>query len=234
LLYASVFSQKRVEFSSADSLLITADLYETENDTKNFIILLHQAEYSRGEYKEIATRLIKLGFNCLAIDMRSGGEVNYVRNETAIRAKDASMNTSFLECQKDIDAALAYTKTTFADPEITLFGSSFSAALALLTAVKDTSVKAVIAFSPGEFFEPEISVAKSLPALHIPCYIASPKSEYPYIEKLTAKMPKDNVVIYTPERGDGLHGAKTLWWESSTRNEFWLSLLFFLNDIKDE
>lgn len=229
-----VLAQKKVEFKSEDNILITADLYETENEVSDYIILLHQAGYSRGEYKEIGAKLIKLGFNCLAIDLRIGGEVNYVANETASRMKNGTKQYTMLDTRKDLNAAINYIYSYEKSPRIIVFGSSFSASIALMATSEDPRINAVIAYSPGEFFEPDISVAKAIAGLTKPAYIACPRSEYVYVEKLISNAPKENMTVFSPERGDGLHGAKTLWWESATRNEFWLSLLFFLNDFKKQ
>jgi len=59
-----------ITFKSVDDLLITADRYtpHTSNSTP-LIVLFHQAGSSRGEYSEIAPRLNKLGFNCIAVDL---------------------------------------------------------------------------------------------------------------------------------------------------------------------
>ena len=72
----------KVTFNSKDGLPITADFYQNPN-AKSIIILCHQAGFSRGEYKEIAPRLVDSGYACLAIDLRSGNQVNEVINETA-------------------------------------------------------------------------------------------------------------------------------------------------------
>ena len=83
------FAQETIEYSAKDGLEITADLYEApESDT--FILLFHQAGWSRGEYKETAPKLNTLGYSCLAVDQRSGDEVNAVKNKTHIRAKKAA------------------------------------------------------------------------------------------------------------------------------------------------
>ena len=66
-----------IRFPSEDGLMVTADLYIEKNEKDApFIILYHQAGWSRGEYAQIAPRLNALGFNCLAVDLRSGGKVN--------------------------------------------------------------------------------------------------------------------------------------------------------------
>jgi len=230
----SLSAQKKVTFWTKDSVLITADLYETENNTADYIILMHQEGYSRGEFKEIGSKLIKLGYNCLAIDLRIGEEVNYVVNETVSRLKSTGKQYSMLDTRLDLNASIEYIYTLEKLPKITIFGSSFSASIALISATEDDRVNAVIAFSPGEFFEPDISVNNAIRNLSKPSFIACPKSEYVYVEKLLSKVSTDNLTFFSPERGEGLHGAKTLWWESATRNEFWLSLLFFLNDLKKQ
>src|SRR3972149_6331103 len=77
---------KTITFPSTDALLITADLYFV-SDTLPYMILCHQAGYSRGEYMETADKFCNLGYNCLAIDQRSGKEVNGVKNKTATLAE---------------------------------------------------------------------------------------------------------------------------------------------------
>ena len=88
-------AQEKVSFFSEDSLNITADLYL--NDYLNpFILLFHQAESSRGEFKNIAPKLMKLGYNCLAVDLRSGEKSNYIKNETAYRASELNIPNRFM------------------------------------------------------------------------------------------------------------------------------------------
>ena len=230
--FVSAKAQQYVTFQSSDNLTITADFYETETVSKKWMIMCHQAEYSRGEYKEIARRMIKLNYNCLAIDMRSGGEVNYVPNETAVEAKRLGLPQTFLSCEVDILSAIEYVKSREKDAEIVLFGSSFSASLCLKIAQERPDIKAVIAFSPGEFFSPQISMKKTITGMSIPIYVGCAQSEYQYEKTMFEGVKPQKVVIFRPEKADGMHGAKTLWWESTTRNEYWLSLLFFLNSLQ--
>ncbi len=232
LIAISSYAQKFVEFTSADSLIISADLYETEKDSKLWVIMCHQEEFSRGEYKEIARRMIKLNYNCLAIDMRAGNEVNYVLNETANEAKSKGISQKLLNCEIDILSAIEYVKSMEKDAEIVLFGSSFSASLCLKIAKERPDIKAVIAFSPGEYFLPEVSIKNTISGLSIPVYSGCTKSEYSYVKDLFSNVKSNKLIIFKPEKADGLHGAKTLWWESATRNEYWLTLLFFLNGLQ--
>lgn len=225
-------SQELIQFKSADNLSITADFYETEkNDSSKWMLMFHQAEYSRGEYKEAASRMIKVGYNCIAVDMRMGGEVNYVKNETAALAKDLGYPQTMLDCEKDIVAAVEWVKAINPRASVVLFGSSFAGSLCLKVATERNDIAGVIAFSPGEFFEPAISIKNTVQGLKKPAYMACTKSEYEYVKEMTSLMTAKKPVLFKPERGEGLHGSKTLWWESPTRNEYWLSLLFFLNSI---
>lgn len=225
------FSQKLVTFKASDHLTVTADYYETEIESSKFMILAHQADYSRGEHKESSQRLIKLGFNCLAVDLRIGGEVNYVQNETAKEAKNANVGRSYLDAEKDIIAAIEYAKSLSDSAEIFLFGSSFSASICLKIAKERSDVKAVIAFSPGEFFENQLNVKETIRGLNTPTFVACPQSEFTFVSDIVSGVSPNKLTIFKPERGDGLHGSKSLWWESSTRNEYWLALLFFLKDF---
>ena len=94
-----------LSFLTADGLEISADLYRVSEDRATlFIVLFHQAGWSRGEYREIAPRLNALGFHCMAVDQRSGGGVNDVANETARRAAAEGLGTSYLDALPDLAA----------------------------------------------------------------------------------------------------------------------------------
>lgn len=231
-LTTHAYTQRLVTFPASDGLLVSADLYETEEESHRYLLLFHQAEYSRGEFQQIATRLIKLGFNCLAVDLRYGNEINFINNETAMRARQGAFDVNMLAAKKDMMAAINYVKTLQDSVSVFLLGSSFSASLSLIIANEIPDITAVMAFSPGEFFDVELSVEQSLKGLSVPMFVGCPRSEYYYVMQLLSGVKSKNKVVFRPEGSDGLHGAKTLWWESATRDEFWLSLLFFLKDFK--
>ena len=84
---SNVIRVKTITFSSADSLEITADEYIV-SPYKPYILLFHEQGSSRGEYHTIARRLCKLDYNCLALDLRNGGNNSRVSNETAKRCRE--------------------------------------------------------------------------------------------------------------------------------------------------
>lgn len=222
--------QRTVSFNATDGLTINADYYETFAESNKYMLMFHQAEYSRGEFQQIAERMIKLDFNCLAVDLRTGKEVNYINNETAELARQNKINVTLLSCEKDILATINYVITNDPSAQIFLMGSSFSASLCLKVAKDRNDIKAVIAYSPGEFFN-TLSIAQYIKGLETPTYIGCTQTEYPYVSELASGISAQNFVLYKPEGGNGVHGVETLWWDSDTREECWLSLLFFLKDF---
>ena len=145
-------AQEKLSFTAADGLEVTADKYFTNAETAPLIVLFHQAGWSRGEYKEIAPKLNKMGFNCLAIDQRSGGEINGVVNETYKRAVENKLGTAYVDAEVDMVAAIDFAKKNFDKAaKLVVWGSSYSAGLVLKLAGERNDIDAVLAFSPGEY-----------------------------------------------------------------------------------
>lgn len=220
-----------IEFPSEDGLIITADLYQI--DTKSpWIILHHQAGFSRGEYLEIAPRLNELGYNCLAADQRSGDEVNGVRNETHKRAVEKGLKTEYKNAITDLEATLKYAKSTLKAKEIIIWGSSYSAALTFYMASQyPDDIKAIVAFSPGEYFEIKDQKISSFAAqVKCPVFISSAKNEKKYWEAIFKMLPGEKTA-YLPE-SDGFHGSRALWKEKEGHEEVWKELIKYLNGLK--
>lgn len=228
-LSISLFAQEKISFKSADNLDITADLY-VSNDTNQYILFFHQANYSRGEYKDIAKKISKLGYNCLAVDLRSGYEANYITNETAKLAASKGLSQNYIDSKQDIESAIDYivSKT---NKQVILFGSSYSASLSLLIAKDNPKVKAVVGFSPGEFFQPSVDLKQALYGFNKPVFIASSQREYPYVYELDSSIISKRKTFFKPQNGPGEHGAKALWKTSDTNREYWLALMIFLQQI---
>ena len=220
--------QEKVTFFSDDSLEITANFYQAD-PFQPYVVFFHQARSSKGEYNEIAPKFLKMGYNCLVVDLRSGGEMNYVQNETALRAKQNNIPQSMLDARKDVAAAVAYAFKASARPVI-LFGSSYSATLALEEAKSDPKVRAVVAFSPGEYF-PGHSVKETLAGLKKPYFVTGSLNEVPYIEELLSETNSASGTIFSPQEGQGRHGASTLWKEEPASSEYWLALILFFRSL---
>ncbi|MDR3095016.1 MAG: dienelactone hydrolase family protein [Bacteroidales bacterium] len=231
---SQLYAQKKVTFTAADGLTITADLYRVDKYAP-FIILLHRENSSRGEYQDIAFKLQKLGFSCLAVDLRYGKECNYVRNETSKQylEQNGGIPATMLDCEKDIAAAIGYVTNIAINKRLILMGSNFSASLAMKAANHNQQVTAAIAFSPGEYFGANVPVKKWLTDFDQLLFVATTQHEYPFVTDLIQTIPTNLLTRFQPTGGNGMQGAPALWNEEPTSNEYWMSLMLFLNKVKE-
>ena len=236
LLFFTLFLQagvkKSIVFPSLDGVNITADLYIQNTDKKTpFIVLFHQAGWSRGEYDEIALKLNDLGFNCMAVDLRSGGRVNGVINLTLKDAKKKGKNTTYLGAMKDIKAALMYARKHFAKGKLIAWGSSYSAALVIKIVGDDKRLAdEVISFSPGEYFtklgKAPDWIKESAKKLRVPIFITSAKKEEPYWKPIYDAVSSDKE-FYLPLT-KGHHGSRSLWSRYPDSKGYWQAVKGFL------
>lgn len=226
---------EKVHFSSRDGIRITADYYRIHADTVPLIILFHQAGWSRGEYIEIAPRLNQLGFNCLAVDLRSGKTVNNIDNETFLEAKKKMKETNYLAAEPDIIAAVDYG-LNIAEGKIFLWGSSYSASLVLKTATQyQDQLQAVLAFSPGEYFRsfgrPSNFISASVSELRIAAFLTCANREREKCEIIYDSIPSTSKVFFVPETS-GNHGSSALWNIHFDSKAYWKAVDSFLKANK--
>jgi len=179
------------------------------------IVLFHQAGSSRGEYTEIAPWLNGLGYNCMAVDQRSGEYSRGVENETALRAGKENRPTAYVDTLPDMNAALTYARRHYGNNGVIAWGSSYSAALALKVAGDSPGlVDGVLAFSPGEYFKRAGKSASWIQtsAEHIktPVFITSSHKEADTWAAIFAAIESADKVSFIPEK-EGRHGSRALW-----------------------
>ncbi len=226
-----VSAKETVTFKAADGLEITADVYAPNDLKSNMIILFHQAGWSRGEYNEIAPKLNKLGYNCIAIDQRSGGEINGVENETFKRAEKQGLGTTYVDAKPDMDAAIDYVNKTYKSAKnILIWGSSYSAGLVLKIASEREDIDGVLAFSPGEYYKkmgkPSDWIEQSAKNIKVPAFITSAKMEKKQWWKIASQIPADNRAYFLPTKL-GKHGSRALWSKFSDSSEYWVAVKGF-------
>ncbi|NOQ72741.1 MAG: hypothetical protein GQ574_12095 [Crocinitomix sp.] len=219
-----------VEFASLDGLNITGTIYKID-ETSPSILLCHQAGYNMHEYDEIAPKLNDLGFNCIAIDQRSGGILNEFSNQTADRAIEQSLPVQYVDAEQDIEAAINFTYGYFKQPVI-LWGSSYSSALALHIAANNENVKAVVSFSPGDYFGDAKPLLKTtMQNVSLPYFITSSKEEAAAItDFLSGRRPTGNQIQFIPEAA-GVHGSRALWETNPSHLEYWTAIEDFLLNL---
>ncbi len=224
---------RTITFPSEDGLAVTADLYRAPQAGATFIILYHRAGWSRGEYREIAPRLAAMGYNCLAVDQRSGYAINGVVNETAMRAARAGKAMDFLAAYQDMEAALEYVRRKLRARKVVVWGSSYSASLVLILAAHHPSeVAAVVAFSPGEYFtkfgkSPHL-IRDGVRGLEAPVFITSARSEAARWREIFQAIPSRRKVSFLPQGAEGVHGSQSLWSTTPGHRQYWRAVTDFL------
>lgn len=222
---------QKIEFPSLDSLPVTANLYH-RSDSLPIIILCHQARFNKFEYTGIATTLWEMGYNCLAIDQRSGGPIVETFNETMERAEAKGKPVDFLDAEQDITAAVNFAAKKYGR-KVILWGSSYSSTLALYVALENDNVMAVISFSPGDYFIKEKgALTEKLAGFTKPMFVTSSKEEEKELTQMLSKMKLNEKQVQFIPSSDGQHGSRALWKTYEHSEEYWKAIKDFLLRIK--
>ncbi len=231
ILQKEISIPEKISFPSGDGLPITANLYH-KDDKAPVIVLCHQARFNKFEYTGIAKSLWEKGFNCLAIDQRSGGGIVEEFNETNLEALKQKKPVDFLDAEQDVIAAVNFASKKYGK-KIILWGSSYSSVLALYTAIANDSVKAVISFSPGDYFVKEKgSLAALLQNFTKPMFVTSSKEEAKELTQMLSKMKMNEKQTQFIPDSAGFHGSRALWKTSENNEEYWKAINAFLEKVK--
>jgi len=194
-----------VTLKTADGVTVHG-LYYKSPRPRALILLFHQAGSSKDEYATIAPQLVKAGFSALAIDQRSGDGM-FGTNETAAGLGHKS---DYLDARPDLQAALDWAQTR--KLPILLWGSSYSSALIFPLAASDPKgIVALLAFSPGEYFDDKHMIRSAAAKLKVPVFVASAntKDETGEADPIMAALPQsDRNVRFIPVHG--VHGSSML------------------------
>ena len=227
------YQPEKVEFKAADGLVINGNLYDIGKD-KPVVLLCHQAGYNRAEYGDIAPKLNEMGYNCLAVDLRSGGNFAGKPNVTAERANNQELKKEMVDARKDIKAAIDFLAKKY-NQKVIVWGSSYSSSLSLLEGVSNANVKAIIAFSPGDYFgDVAPSLSTAFAKVDKPFLVTSSKEESKALRTLigNAKL-NEKQMQFIPE-SEGFHGSKALWTGQKGAEEYWDAVVGFLTNIQSK
>lgn len=225
------FSGETITFKANDGLNITADLYMVHEATAPFIVLYHQAGYSRGEYRSIAPVLNNMGYNCMAIDQRSGKEVNGVKNLTHQEATEKGLPTEYLDAIPDMEAAYLYVKYSIKPDKIILWGSSYSSSILFyMGSEHHKNLNGILCFAPGNYFKINNKELKTFAAkITSPVFITSAKNEHANWKGIYGAIKSDK--SYFLPQSEGKHGSKALWTNNPNHQEYWTAVKQFLKTI---
>ncbi len=201
---ASAGGAQEVVFHASDRAKVYGWYAQTQPGAP-IVVLFHQAYSSHHEYDQIVPRLNALGFATLAVDQRAGGPM-FGPNLTG---RAFHRNPPYLSALPDMRAALNWAAQRHPS-RIIVWGSSYSAALVFVLAAQDARVKALIAFSPGEYFADKRLVHRASHKLRIPIFADSAASaeEIAQTRSIMDASPGRQKVQYVPHHG--IHGSSTL------------------------
>ncbi|MBC9033648.1 alpha/beta hydrolase [Sphingomonas sp. JC676] len=219
-------SAEPVSLTAKDGVKV-AGVYTRAANPKALILLFHQAGSGKDEYALIAPRLAESGYSSLRIDQRAGGELFGV-NETV---KALGKSDDYLAAKPDLEAAFDWARAQ--KLPIILWGSSYSSSLVFVLAAEHP-VKAVLAFSPGEYFDDKQMIAKAAAGVKAPVFVTSAQDgeEIDAARDILKAVPVAGKEQFVPKLG-GVHGSSTL---LRTKNpggaeDAWKAVLAFLAGV---
>lgn len=219
LTNATQSSVDTIQFKSTDGLEMTAVVY-TIDSSSPVIVLCHQARMNDFEYAEIALKLNAMGYNCLALNQRSGGSFEGHENQTTLNAEKAGKPTTFKSALPDIEAGVNKAFEMWRQP-IILWGSSYSATLCLKIAMENDKVRLVVVFSPISEFDDGTSADEYFKSYRDkPIFVTSNEKEAKVLEEAFAALPHNVLTQYIPET-KGTHGSKALWSSDPASGGYW-------------
>ena len=137
--------------------------------------------------------------------------------------------TAYQDAMPDILAGLIYARSRTEAP-IFLWGSSYSAALALLIAGQQPgSLDAVLAFSPGEYLSRQ-GVADAAASIKAPVFVTSAASEVEQWSAIFDAIGGPEKTAFRPGQGC-VHGSSAIISaRNSTAEDSWLAVEIFLTE----
>lgn len=221
-----------VSFHARDGISVFGDIYASPGGKSDpTILLFHQAGGdARGEYAEIAQRLLESGYNVLAIDQRSGGS-RFGGIDRTIQALDGE-TYDYCDVYPDLEAALRFARAEGFDGRMAVWGSSYSAALVFqLGANEGEEIDAILAFSPASGAPlANCDLQQFLGDLSTPTLALRPQREFE-IDSVKEQMHRfENSGVRTYVADPGVHGSSMLVTDrvQGTTEGTWAVVLEFL------
>ena len=114
---------------------------------------------------------------------------------------------------------------------IVIWGSSYSASLALIETAKNLRIKAAVVFSPGEYFGQDDFIKSKISKISVPILLLSSKDECDTVKELVAGIKPSLKTFYCPT-DEGKHGSKALWKNNTSSKDYWMSITMFFSKLK--
>ena len=227
--------REEVKFISSGGTTLFADVYKQDSSAP-VIFLFHQARANaRGEYDPIIPKLLENGYNVIAVDQSSGGQLFGEYNRTV--ENNNGNNAGYCEAYADLEASVSMAREEGFTGKMAIWGSSYSAALVIKFAHEHPEmVEAVLAFSPASG-EPmgECSPNDLMKNLDRPALILRPDREMEY-ESVKAQFElAKSAGLETYISKNGVHGSSMLVEQRTGNNTSatWKRVIDFLTILKE-
>ncbi len=188
-----------------DKTRVYSSYVSAMNNNDKIVLMFHQAGSNRMEYEPVLGAIHIAGYDTLTVDQRSGGNDWDFVNATV---KKLGESTEYAQAYPDLEAALNWAKRKNYKT-IVVLGSSYSASLAIVLASKlGDDIKAVAAYSPGEYFADKNWIKTAVSNLDVPLYITSPGSEDDKVDEVLKWEKGQDITRFRPT--NAVHGASML------------------------
>lgn len=201
-------ARQPIELIAPDGVTIYGERHAPMRQPIATVLLFHQAASNRAEFAPVVPRLVKAGYNVIAIDQRAGGHRFDATNETV---RKLGRSGDYLDALPDLETALAYARRANPGVPVILWGSSYSASLSLVLAANHPAdVAGVVAFSPGDYFGLKLRVAEAAAKVSVPVFVTSDATsgEITQAKAVVDAAPSQMKAQFVPEYGR--HGVSIL------------------------
>lgn len=120
-------SMNKISLTTKDGVKIAADLYSVDN-VVGWLVLVHMMPVTKESYKDLATRLQRLGYESVAIDLRGHGESDGGPNGY-LNFSDSQHQKSISDLRAAVDYLIQERGAT--PDKISFIGASIGANLSL-------------------------------------------------------------------------------------------------------
>ncbi|MFM9873189.1 MAG: alpha/beta hydrolase [Fimbriimonadaceae bacterium] len=220
------FDVREVSFPSADGTVIHADFYKKDGSGRNMAVLFHQMGSSGKEYETIAAKLLEMGYDCLAPDMRGGGNLFGSHRNIGDASLPAPERAEL--GYQDMQATMKWVKANEPRKQMIVWGSSYSAGLVFPLVVGEQNVSALLSFSPTT---PSFNKRMVFDGIDIPIFITMPQNEEASRAEMMKMLKFPNVTHF--KQHGGVHGSSTVIESknSTGAKENWDAVVKFLNSL---
>ena len=135
----------KVNIKTSDDVNVVGNYYQPSGEIKGWVLYLHMMPATKESYSNLATRLQRVGYAGLAIDLRGHGE-----SENGPDGYKSFSNEEHQNSIEDVISSIEFLKSHGAkEDKISIIGASIGANLAIQYSSQNNEIEKIVALSPG-------------------------------------------------------------------------------------